>query len=108
MFDLASIVLGSFQDDLVVVFGDSLGWAIGHAILLSALYLIVIGIRSRQHAMKHSGIGWKQAKSAFTILFLSALLFFVFNSTFGFETVASVALAGSTSVFIGWMVTVLG
>ena len=107
MFVLASIVLGSFQDDLVTVFGDSLGWAIGHAILLSALYLIVLAIGGREHALKHSGIGWKQAKEGLTILSLTVFLIYVFTSVFGFQITASVALAGSTSVFIGWMVTVL-
>ena len=108
MFDLASIVLGSFQDDLVTVFGDSLGWAIGHAILLSALYLIVLAIGGREHALKHSGIGWKQAKQGLTLLSLTVFLFYIFTSVFGFQIIASVALAGPTSVFIGWMVTVLG
>ena len=37
MFDLASTILGTFQDDLVSVFGDSIGWAVGHAILLVTL-----------------------------------------------------------------------
>ena len=35
MVDIASLILGDFQDSLVDVFGSSFGWLIGHLIVLS-------------------------------------------------------------------------
>ena len=34
MVDIASMVLAGFQDTLVSAFGSTLGWAIGHIIVL--------------------------------------------------------------------------
>ena len=56
MFDLASAMLGTFQDELVSVFGASIGWFVGHAILLAALVAVVFAIRERDHVIKHSGL----------------------------------------------------
>ena len=53
MFDLASTILGTFQDDLVSVFGDSIGWAVGHAILLATLVAMVFAIRERDLSLIH-------------------------------------------------------
>ena len=55
MFDLASIIMGSFQDDLTSVFGDSIGWLVGHAILLATLVAMVFDKRDSEPVNHHSG-----------------------------------------------------
>ena len=42
MVDVASMILGEFQDSLVGVFGSSFGWLIGHLIVLSVLTLVIL------------------------------------------------------------------
>jgi hypothetical protein len=34
MIDVASLVLADFQDTILAAFGPSLGWIVGHAIVL--------------------------------------------------------------------------
>ena len=46
MVDIASLILGDFQDSLVDVFGSSFGWLIGHLIVLSVVTLAILSIRN--------------------------------------------------------------
>ena len=54
MENIASIILGEFQDDLTVLFGETLGWIVGHTILAAALVTIVLGIKERDHIINRS------------------------------------------------------
>tara|TARA_B110000014_G_C20001450_1_gene518952 strand:- start:75 stop:401 length:327 start_codon:yes stop_codon:yes gene_type:complete len=108
VFDLASTLLGPFQDDLVSVFGDSLGWFVGHAILLVTLVALVVAIRERDHVIKHSGIGRGHALDFGTFLLLTLVLFFFYSSVSGFAFAPSLAIGVVSALFLRWAVIILG
>ncbi len=108
MFDLASTILGTFQDDLVSVFGDSIGWAVGHAILLVTLVAMVFAIRERDHVIKNSGIGRTQVIDLGTFLLLTLALFYFYSAVCGFATIPSLIVGATSSLSLRWMVTILG
>ena len=108
MFDLASTILGTFQDDLVSVFGDSIGWAVGHAILLATLVAMVFAIRERDHVINNSGLGRTQVFDLGTFLLLTLALFYFYSAVCGFATIPSLIVGATSSLSLRWMVTILG
>lgn len=108
MFDLASIMLGTFQGELVSVFGASVGWFVGHAILLAALVTVVFAIRERDHVVKHSGLGTSQAIDFGIFLLLTLSLFYFYGTVCGFASGPSLVLGAISTLFLRWMVTILG
>ncbi len=108
MLDLASTILGSFQNDLVSVFGESIGWFVGHVILLAALLGMVFAIRERDHVINHSGIGRSQAIDLGVFLLLTLVLFYFYGTVCGFASAPSLILGATSSLFLRWMVTILG
>ena len=108
MFDLASTILGTFQDDLVSVFGDSIGSAVGHANLLATLVAMVFAIRERDHVIKNSGIGRTQVIDLGTFLLLTLALFYFYSAVCGFATIPSLIVGATSSLSLRWMVTILG
>ena len=108
MFDIASIVLGTFQGEIVSVFGDSIGWFVGHAILLAALATLVFAIRERDHVVKHSGLGRSQAIDFGVFLLLTMALFYFYSAICGFASIPSLVVGATSALFLRWMVTVLG
>ena len=52
MFDLASAVFGDFQDSIVATFGDSLGWVVGHALIVGTVALLWFTWTGRNHIRK--------------------------------------------------------
>ncbi|MDP7002206.1 MAG: hypothetical protein QF911_01345 [Candidatus Thalassarchaeaceae archaeon] len=108
MIDIASIVLGGFQDDLVNVFGSSFGWLIGHLIILGTLALATLAVANRDHILNRSGINRGMALDVVAFFILSAILFWVFTGSFGFSSGPSAWLAAASSLSIGWAIKVLG
>ena len=108
MVNLASIFLGDFQNSLYSAFGNSIGWVVGHLILITIISIAVIGIRKRDHVIMYSGMDVKMATDSFTIIILSAAFFWIYTTSFSFEVVPSIALAASTSLSLRWMITILG
>ena len=108
MFDLASIIMGSFQDDLTSVFGDSIGWLVGHAILLATLVAMVFAIRDRGHVIQHSGLGRGQAIDFGALLLLTLALFYFYSTVCEFAVVPSFVVGVPSALFLRWMVTILG
>ena len=108
MLDLASTILGSFQNDLVSVFGESIGWFVGHVILLATLLGMVFAIRERDHVINHSGIGRSQAIDLGVLLLLTLVLFYFYGTVCGFASAPSLILGATSSLFLRWMVTILG
>ena len=108
MFDLASIMLGTFQGELVSVFGASVGWFVGHAILLAALVTVFFAIREREHVVKHSGLGRSQAIDLGIFLVLTLSLFYFYGTVCGFALGPSLVLGATSTLFLRWMVTILG
>jgi|TARA_B100000959_G_C14528211_1_gene438380 hypothetical protein len=106
--DLASLVLMGFQDDLVMAFGDTAGWLIGHLILLGALALAVVAVRERDHIINHSGFDRSTILDALVVVSLTLVQYVLFTSTFGFDPEASMALAAVSSISIRWHIRVLG
>ena len=106
--DLASTILGSFQNDLVSVFGESIGWFVGHVILLATLIGMVFAIRERDHVINHSGIGRSQAIDLGVFLLLTLVLFYFYATVCGFASDPSLILGATSSLFLRWMVTILG
>jgi len=108
VFDLASIMLGTFQSELVSVFGTSVGWLVGHAILLAALLTLVFAIKERDHIVKHSGLGRSQAIDFGVFLLLTLSLFYIYGTLIGFASGPSLVLGAISTLFLRWMVTILG
>ena len=108
MVNLASIVLGEFQDSLASAFGSTIGWIVGHLIILIVLWLVTLGIRERDHLIKYSGMDTRMATESFTILIISIAIFWIYTTSFGFEAGPSIALAATTSLSLRWMVNILG
>ena len=73
MVDVASMVLGGFQDSLVDVFGSSGGWLMGHAIVLSIAILIVVSIRNRDHIVNESRYGREHFSQATAVVLMTGL-----------------------------------
>ena len=108
MVNIASIILAGFQDDLVVLFGETLGWVVGHSILAAATATIVLGIKEREHIIQRSGFGKNDMLDLGAFLLLTLFLFYIYTNTFHFESIASLALGAISSLSIRWLVTVLG
>ena len=108
MFDLASTMLGTFQNELVSVFGASIGWFVGHAILLAALVAVIFAIRERGHVIKHSGLGRSQALDLGIFLLLTLSLFYFYSTVCGFASGPSLVLGAISTLFLRWMVTIMG
>ena len=106
--NIASTILAGFQDDLVVLFGETLGWVVGHSIPAAALATIVLAIRERNHIIQRSGFGKNELLDLGVFLLLTLSLFYIYTNVFAFETIASLALGATSSLSIRWMVTVLG
>jgi len=108
VFDVASLILGKFQDDLVSLFGDSLGWVVGHVILLASIATMVFAVRERDHVIKHSGLDRSLAIDFGTFLLMTLALFYFYSAVCGFGFIPSIAVGATSSLFLRWMVTILG
>ena len=75
--NIASTILAGFQDDLVVLFGETLGWIVGHSILAAALATIVLGIKERDHIIQRSGFGKNEILDLGVFLLLTLSLFYI-------------------------------
>ena len=100
--------MGPFQTDLVSLFGDSIGWFVGHSILLAALVTIVFAIRERDHVINNSGLGRAQALDLGTFLILTLALFYFYTAVCGFAAVPSLVIGATSSLLLRWIVTILG
>jgi len=108
VIDLAAPVLGSFQVSLDSAFGNDLGWAIGHIVLVSALAASIYAVRERNHIIAHSGVDKQLAFDAAATLLLTLVIYWVFTAVFGFASGASVGLSFVTAISTRWMITIMG
>ncbi len=107
MVDVASMVLGGFQDSLVEVFGSSGGWLFGHLIILSAFSLVVLSIRNRDHIIKESGYGSRHFSQALALVGMTAIQYVVYTGTLGFPSTTSIILGLFGALSALWMINVL-
>ena len=51
MVDLASMLFGDFQDSIVATFGDTIGWVVGHALIVGLVALVWYTWLGREHIL---------------------------------------------------------
>ena len=107
MVDLATPVIGDFQDTLEAAFGSSWGWVAGHAIVLGIAALVVLVVRNREHVMAESGFGKSDMTDAAVVLALTALQYVFYAGTLEFPESTSIVLGVVGSLSLRWMVLVL-
>ena len=107
MVDIASMVLGSFQDSLDSAFGTSLGWITGHLILAGAAALMVIAIRNRDHVINQSGFSRDTLVDITATTAATLVLSGVFVNTFGWSGTPALALALASALSLRWLVLIL-
>ncbi|HIE63498.1 MAG: hypothetical protein CXT72_01740 [Methanobacteriota archaeon] len=108
MIDIASFVLCGFQDMIVSAFGSSLGWLVGHLIVLGLVCLTYKIFNNRQHIISQSPWDASTLKSIAIFIVLTAVQYYIFTNTFGFPTNESIGLAAVSSILIRWHILVLG
>ncbi len=102
MVDVASPVLGGFQNSIVDAFGATAGWWIGHLLVVGILALSVAALQNRHHIANHSGFGRSTLMDATATLALTAIQYSVFTSTFGWPEGVSLALGGICALTLRW------
>ena len=107
MVDVASMVLGGFQDSLVDVFGASGGWLMGHLIVLSMASLIVVSVRNRDHIVNESGYGREHFSQAIAVIFLTGLQYVFYTGSLGFPGTMSLVLGITGAISVMWMINIL-
>jgi len=108
VIDIAAMAIPEFQEDLVSVFGESIGWIIGHMILLSAFALVAITISKRNHVISRSGLNKEILQRAFVFSMLTLFLFFIFFWQFDYSNEDSIVLAFFSGWALWWSINVLG
>lgn len=105
--NVASVLLGDFQDSLVDVFGSSGGWLMGHAIVLSMVALIVLSIRNRDHIVNESGYGREHFSQATAVVLMTGLQYVFYTGSLGFPGTMSMVLGVTGALSALWMINVL-
>ena len=107
MFDLASAVFGDFQDSIVATFGDSLGWVVGHALIVGTVALLWFTWTGRNHIRTESGWDNSTLLDMATVSALTLAQYAVFTGTLGYPIGASLGVACAGTMFVRWCVNVL-
>jgi len=102
MVDMASPVLGGFQDSIVDAFGSTAGWWVGHLLVVGVLALSVVALQNRHHIANHSGFGRSTLMDATSTLALTAVQYSVFTGTFAWPEGVSLALAAICTLTLRW------
>lgn len=105
--NVASVLLGDFQDSLVDVFGSSGGWLMGHAIVLSMVALVVLSIRNRDHIVNESGYGREHFSQATAVVLMTGLQYVFYTGSLGFPGTMSMVLGITGALSALWMINVL-
>ena len=107
MVDLASPVLGSFQESLDGAFGASMGWIVGHLILVGAVALVTLAIRNRDHIVNQSGFSRDTVVDVAATGAATLFLFAIFTNTFGWPLAPALALALVSAMSLRWHVLIV-
>jgi hypothetical protein len=107
MVDIASLVLAGFQDSIESAFGPSLGWVIGHAIVLFFTLSIIWIIQNRDHIVNKSGWGYPNLIDISVITLLTVTQYLVFVNLLNFPSTASWGLAIFSTMALRWHILVL-
>tara|TARA_B100000900_G_scaffold339597_1_gene302121 strand:- start:1309 stop:1635 length:327 start_codon:yes stop_codon:yes gene_type:complete len=107
MIDIASLFLGAFQDSIESAFGSSLGWIIGHLILLFFTVSIIWAIQNRDHIARESGWGYPNLIDISVITLITVTQYFVYSNLLDFPGAASWGLAIFWTMLLRWHILVL-
>lgn len=107
MIDLASLVLGSFQDSIESAFGASFGWLIGHMIILLFIIMLIWIIQNRNHIASDSGWGYPNLIDISVIISITLSQYFIYVNFLGFPSTASWGLAIFWTMTLRWHILVL-
>ena len=102
MVDVASPVLGGFQDNIIDAFGATTGWWVGHLLVAGILALSVVALQNRHHIANHSGFGRSTLMDATATLALTAIQYSVFTGTFDWPEGVSLALGVICALTLRW------
>ena len=107
MVDVASPVLGSFQDNIIDAFGATTGWWVGHLLVAGILALSVVALQNRHHIANHSGFGRSTLMDAAVTLALTAVQYSVFTGSFGWPGGISLSLSIISALALRWHVLIV-
>lgn len=107
MVDLASPVLGGFQDSLDGAFGASVGWVAGHLILVGAVALVTLAIRNRNQIVNQSGFSRDTLVDVAATGAATLLLVTIFTNTFGWPLAPALALALVSAMSLRWHILIV-
>lgn len=107
MVDLASPVLGGFQDSLDTAFGVMVGWWVGHILVVGILALSAVALQNRNHITKNSGFGRSTLVDAAATLVLITVQYSVFSNSFGWPGGTSLSLSIICALAIRWHVLIV-
>ena len=102
MVDVASPVLGGFQDNIIDAFGATVGWWVGHLLVVGILALSVVALQNRHHIANHSGFGRSTLMDATATLALTAIQYSVFTGAFDWPAGVSLALGVICALTLRW------
>jgi|TARA_B110000263_G_scaffold239292_1_gene241380 uncharacterized membrane protein YdfJ with MMPL/SSD domain len=107
MIDVASLVLADFQDTIVAAFGPSLGWIVGHAIVLLLILSTFWAIQNRHHILNESGWSYSNLMDISIIFLLTAVQYLIYANLLNFPEAASFGLALFWTMALRWHILVL-
>jgi hypothetical protein len=107
MIDIASLVLGSFQDAIVTAFGPTFGWIMGHIIVLLSTVSVLWVIKNRNHILKESGWGYSHLQDVTVILLLTGFQYIIYVNLLEFPETASLGLSLFVTMSLRWHILVL-
>ncbi|MEC8954692.1 MAG: hypothetical protein VX191_01450 [Candidatus Thermoplasmatota archaeon] len=107
MVDLASTLFGVFQDSIVTTFGDTLGWVIGHTLIVGLVALVWCSWIGRNHIRTQSGWGMSNLRDIATILALTMAQYVVYTSNFDFSELPALGVAFAATMLARWCINVL-
>jgi len=107
MVDIASLILGNFQNTIVAAFGSSFGWIMGHIIVLLLVLSILLIVQNRHHILNESGWGYSNLKDISVIILLTAVQCLVYVNLLGFPGAASLGISVVGTMSLRWHILVL-
>ena len=107
MVDLASMLFGDFQDSIVATFGETIGWVVGHGLIVGLFALVWYTWVGREHIRTQSGWGMPEIRDIATIIAVTMAQYIVYTSNLEYPDGPALAVAFCATMFARWCVNVL-
>ena len=107
MVDFASMLFGDFQDSIGATFGDTIGWVVGHSLIVGLVALVWYTWIGRNHIRPQSGWGMPEIRDIATILAVTMAQYIVYTSNLDYPEWPALAIAFSATMFARWCINVL-